>query len=65
VYVSRESSRDLLSDSNMYGTGIFHIDLFVKLAIQVGAPNVESSDIPILKCGKHKHEAHCLKAHNW
>ena len=45
--------------------GLLHVDLFIELAIQVGAMDVESSDVPILKCGKCKHEAHCFKVHNW
>ena len=45
--------------------GLLHVDLFIKLAIQVGAPNVESSDVPVFKCSKCKHEAHCFKAHYW
>ena len=45
--------------------GLLHVDLFVKLAIQVGTPDIKSSDVPILKCSKHKHEAHCFEVHNW
>ena len=45
--------------------GLLHVDLFVELAIQVGTANVESSDVPVLKHGKHEHEVHCFKVHSW
>ena len=43
---------------------LLHVDLFIELAIKVGTPNVESSDVPVLKCSKCEHEAHCFKVHN-
>ena len=45
--------------------GLLHVDLFIELAIQVGALDIKSSDVPVFKCGKHKHEVHCFKVHNW
>ncbi|EJF55514.1 hypothetical protein DICSQDRAFT_175813 [Dichomitus squalens LYAD-421 SS1] len=30
---------------------LFHIDLFIQFAIEVGTPQIEAGDMPILECG--------------